>query len=52
LTGRRSIFQRTGRVFEKTLATPEGDVKLSGDILLGDVNVENKELWPELKDET
>jgi hypothetical protein len=27
-------------------------VKLSGGILLGDVNIENKELWPELKDET
>jgi hypothetical protein len=27
-------------------------VKLSGGILLGDVNVENKGLWPELKDET
>jgi hypothetical protein len=27
-------------------------VKLSGDILLGDVNVENRELWPELKDDT
>jgi hypothetical protein len=27
-------------------------VKLSGDILLGDENVENKELRPELKDET
>jgi hypothetical protein len=28
------------------------DVKSSGGILLGDVNVENKELWPKLKDET
>jgi hypothetical protein len=28
------------------------DVKSSGRVLLGDVNLENNKLWPELKDET
>jgi hypothetical protein len=54
-----SVFQRKGRVSDKMLASPEGmlfyfsknfseDVKSSGGILLGDLDVDNKELQPEL----
>jgi hypothetical protein len=45
LTHRRSVFQTRGRIFENALATPEEGK-------LGDVNVENNQIWAELKDET
>jgi hypothetical protein len=63
LTDRRLVFQRKPRAFEQILAREtrpicftktrfSENVKSSGGMLLGDLNVKNKELRPELKNDT